>query len=504
MACSIFSLNTTGDVTPTINLTDMNRTAVPAAHTLLAQTMTPIPISPVMPTRTPLPFMILDGLRVVYIVDGNLYVQDSGKPAILITRSVAEDRMPLFSDDGQRIIFYRAGQFGMDSVCVINADGTQEQILVTHELLSAFGNVYDESTTIVSVAFVPGTHQLLFNTHQSVSVEPQIVGSIPHMGNDLFVVDTDTGKLKQLVTPGQGGSFLTSPNGKWVAVQALDHIDVIDVQGRNVLRSLVTYDPDGYDTRFRWAPMFWTQDSSELIIVQPAPFYLNGDLEVMARSIWRYSLDTHPGVETRLVPPPLNEMLSVSPDGNWIVYNYDLGALDPNSARGVYLGNLREGTSQLLFTPQPESVNTHPELPTSYHGWNMDSTHVIFTGERSRIYIGNIYREVTRLGPYLFAGWIDNRRYLFYWGALGEIGKQGLVRVMKYPSGLTVENPSAFVFLGHLKRKLVMSNAVITSIISIIGILILVAVSVFITRARSKARPMVNHAGSWLKDAKAP
>jgi len=54
----------------------------------------------------PLPFQMLEGLRVAYIIDGNLYVQDSGKQAVQLTYS-GQDGGPIFSDDGQKIVFYR-------------------------------------------------------------------------------------------------------------------------------------------------------------------------------------------------------------------------------------------------------------------------------------------------------------------------------------------------------------------------------------------------------------
>src|SRR5687768_1452418 len=75
--------------TPTSSVTDVNGTPLSGALTEVTQTMTAIPTSTVVPTdtllpptptRTRLPFMALDGLRVVYTTsNGNLYVWDSGK-----------------------------------------------------------------------------------------------------------------------------------------------------------------------------------------------------------------------------------------------------------------------------------------------------------------------------------------------------------------------------------------------------------------------------------------
>src|SRR5688572_796501 len=271
-ACGALSTGPTGNGRPKISSTDMNGTALPTALTLLAQTMTVLPTSTVSPidtplvpisTQTPLPFMALDGLRAVDVGgDSNLYVQDSGKPSIQITQGVksTEYRPPLISDDGQKIIFYRAGEAALYSVYTINVDGTGEQLLVDPERLSAFGGEYDPSTILTSLTFVPGTHLLLFNTNQPSNYNPYL----PYVGNDLFIVDTDTAEIKQLKAPDQGGNFLAAPNGKWVAVQTLDHIDIIDVQGRIIQGNLVVYPKDASHIV---VPMAWPQDSSELMIL---------------------------------------------------------------------------------------------------------------------------------------------------------------------------------------------------------------------------------------------
>src|ERR1051325_3199678 len=117
VTCGTLPTQTTGN--RTINLTDVNSTAQSAASTLFAQTMVATPTSTIVPTdmllspittQTPLPFIALDGLRVAYIMGDNLYVQDSGKRTIQLAHGVEnlKNRPPLISDDGQKIIFYRA------------------------------------------------------------------------------------------------------------------------------------------------------------------------------------------------------------------------------------------------------------------------------------------------------------------------------------------------------------------------------------------------------------
>ena len=442
VACGPLAPDTKNISTPTISL-DANSNPLSGALTEVAQTMVVTPSSTAIPietvfaaTPTPLPFMALDGLRVVYTDNnGNLYVQDSGKPSLQLTDNVKEStegRPPLISDDGQKIIFYRTGEAELDSVYTINADGTGEQLLVDPKRLSVFGQEYDTSTSLEFLAFVPGTHLLLFKTFESINSDPDLSGwmtYIPYKGNDLFIVDTDTAKIRQLKTPNQGGNFLAAPNGKWVAVQTPDHIDIIDVQGRIIQGNLVVYTKAASHIV---VPMAWTQDSRELIVL---PSEIPLDVGVPAvRTIWRYPLDGSPGIEVKLTPAPVYDYYAISRDGNWIVYSYDMGSLDPETTSGVYLGNLHDGTSQLLYAPQPNENTGFVDVPLDYEGWSPDSTHFIFADD-IRMYIGNIHGEIAPIkiqGWLQLSGWIDKYRYLMEDGTLGEIGKQALVSVVEH------------------------------------------------------------------------
>lgn len=433
----------TGNTSPTINLTDVNSTAQSAAATLLAQTLAPtttaIPTDISKFTPTPPPFEALKELRVVYITNqGDLYVQDSGKQVIQLTHNVKNssyDHPPLISDDGQKIVFYRAGESNLDSVYVINADGSGEQVLVNPELISVFGKEYDKYTTLFSLAFVPGTHSLLFNTYQQGYFDPESAGWLPIVGDDLFVVNTDTGKINQLEKPWQGGNFLAAPNGKWIAVQTLDHIDVIDVEGQGIHHNLVTYKK--IESHII-VPMSWTQDSKELIILpSEVPLFAAG--ATVTRTVWRYPINGDPSTQIKLNPPPVYDTYSVSPDGNWIAYIY---ATDNNSVAvpptpfGIYLGNLHDGASQLL-NPLSDSP-----LTAEMSGWSPNNTHFIFSDE-FRMYVGNTQGDISPLelkGTGII-GWIDDNRYLMRSGILGEIGEPKLVKV--------AEHFDTSVFLGH-------------------------------------------------------
>src|SRR5690242_204099 len=71
---------------------------------------------------------------------------------------------------------------------------------------------------------------------------------------------------------------------------------------------------------------------------------------------------------------------------------------------GLYLGNLRDGTSELL-------VPLHSDDTIGYiEGWSSDNVHFIFSDANYRLYLGDINGEIThidvRQGVEL-SGWID-------------------------------------------------------------------------------------------------
>jgi hypothetical protein len=411
-------------------------------ETAMNVTMTPEPPTPTgpKPTWTPLPFFTLDGLRVAYVIKGNLYVQESGGQPLQLTQS-GEDGYPQFSDDGQRLIIYRG-----PSVYLVNIDGSGEQELATGKQLARLGHGYDQVAGVGEMVFVPGTHQLLFQTNTKTN-QPQTATPPPidlNVDNveinqqptgDLLLMDVDSGKIKLLFPPGaQVGYFQASPDGKMAWVWVNDHIDVISLDGKSKQR-LADY-PSASERYYMEPGLFWTQDSRKLSLFLPAEESgLNGGPKL--RTIWQFSLDGGSPVEIHFSPPPeLINYSSISPDGNWVVYTYngtEMLKFDfPTS--GVYLGNLRDGTTQ--FTG---FLGTG----ASAYYWSPDSEH--FTFDSDGMFLGNTRGEITQIGDGGFLGWVDDRRYLSGGKAMGEIGKEGKVRVVNLPAGY-LEN-FTFVFI---------------------------------------------------------
>ena len=401
------------------------------------QTPTILPTETPATTATPLPLFTLDGLRMAYIIDGNLYVQDSGGQPVQLTNS-GLDRSPILSDDGQKIVFYR-GDF--DNVYSIDADGGQEQTLLNGPLSNIAAG-----TKVGDFAFVPGTHQLLFNTYLC---EPQ--KELPACAMSIFLADTDTSKVTKTLITGLKGAywgsppFQISPDGKMVGIAISGHIDIFDLQGQVVRHSIMTYIPSEPSELF--PIQYWLPDSSGLVVLLPNEEHLEAPMLSYRYTAWRYVFEDNMATQIPLDPQP-EELggcgMHVSPDRNWIIYNKDVSGQ-------FFVGDLRDGHTQLyvqyacpIYSPYQDN-----------HSWSPDNKHFVYE-KSGRSFLGAIDEPpVSSDGDFL--GWVDASHYIFH--AATEGPAHILVRavtngaITTYESGISLPAQNfvefTFVILGH-------------------------------------------------------
>jgi len=368
-----------------------------------------------------------------YVINGNLYFQGGSNPPVQLTHS-RDDWQPLFTNDAEKIVFFRGRT--PHELYSINTDGSQEQELITNSMLIALDLGYDETTGVQSLSFLPNTHLLLFNTGKVDLYHPQETG--PSISNeDLFLVDMDTNKINVLLPPGKEEGFRVSPDGNLVAIQTKGHIDVIEINGKMIYRNLVTYTPTHpYDLKPNF---FWGSDSAELIVALPAReiYDLSGP---EAYSIWRYSINGSAKAQLSFNPPPLDSCCA-SPDGNWFLYNYGYypGKTSDKITSGLYLGNLRDGSTQLYVQ--------YSQL----FSWNPDSIHFIF-GDGQEIFLGAVSEQAKFIVKGRFMGWLDDNLFLYYSFDndtlfVGDIRKTGIPIFTNMPIGLPLEGRNFFTFV---------------------------------------------------------
>jgi len=340
-------------------------TTAPSLTPSFTPTNTKLPPTP-SGTSTPTPIPVVappDGLHMAFVIDGNLYFQEGSNPRIQLTNS-GKDHFPFFSEDGQKLIFYRGKSFPTD----LYSYDIQEQV---EHLIVSNGPAY--------ATFLPRSHQLLYSTAQS------------DQENITYIADTDTGKIRKL--PYYLNDFNISPDAKYVADDGVGNIFVSDLGGNFRVRRLVSYTPS--QPSFLPPGIMWEPDSKGLIILLPVR--TNFDLGYISEfTVWRYTLNDGKGIQVPLdILPTEGKPGMVSPDGKWILYN------STENHYGFYLADLNTGHAELYAS----------EGYISYY-WSSDSEHFIYSN--GDLYLGSINGSPQRIGDGDFLGWIDSSRYFYY------------------------------------------------------------------------------------------
>lgn len=388
---------------------------IPPTETLSPlPTLTPNPVTIIDPTTIPSPAPIpvstateiysLDNLRMAYIVDGNLYIQNGSNPPTQLTDN-RQDIYPMFSDDGEKIVFYRGRNNENNSIFSINADGSHIQEIITKGWLDTLG----VGTKAGHLAFIPNTHQFLFNTYLCPDNDDMYSGCTV----GLFLADTNTGKLKEIVKPALGGrllldgdsrwggNFSISPDGNLLSIAHAGQIDILSMDGKVIHHNIMEY-PPGMPIEL-YPRVYWFPDSSGFITALPAEkeyyfWVMSGN---PAYTIWRYTFDKNIATQIPLDPTLLwirmdsNDVVSVSPNREWVVYF-------ANDCQ-LYKGNLLDGSTELL-------------LPCKYHleiQWNLDNMHFASGAYPEESIFGSIDSPLG-YPPGYFLGWIDAKRFLYF------------------------------------------------------------------------------------------
>lgn len=340
---------------------------------------------------------------VLFARDGNLYLQDSDQAAAALTQTEGSgfimERM--LSDDGQKIVFLRGKTSKSAStnadIYTVSADGSDLRLLLPPEWLATLskGTVRGAALPV----FVPGTHQVLFETSLCQSPADGAPCSV-----GIFLADADGGETKTILTPGKAQApsmqarFQVSPDGKLVAVASPGHVDIFDIDGQLVRGGIFLYTPSTSETQY--ATLFWLPDSSGLIAALPTnTFHIAAyNKDVPAYAIWRYTLADSHAEPIPLDPSPMNlqgaaDRFLVSPNGRWLLY----GGNGP-AASDVYLGDLTNGQVQLIGNnPQP------------VFSWSPDSQR--FFGQNFAGVIGERVAQVTKKN-FDVLHWIDAAHFL--------------------------------------------------------------------------------------------
>jgi hypothetical protein len=349
------------------------------------------------PGPTPFPLYPVDNIQIVYLLDGNLYVQRSKREAVKLISSERGISALYLSDDGEKIVFWSQMEDSTHQVGLfsINTDGNQEQLLLSKEWLDSRG-----INTPFSVDFISGTHKFF------ISTGPCQGGDVDNCMINLSIVDADTGKIRQFLNPYLPGTleFTISPNGQMVAVASKGDITIHNIGGNIIYPNIMNYT---VSTPSELYPMIeWLSDSSGVVAALPKnvhagwafPYYF-------AYEIWSYKL----GGQASLIPldgqQPFWTMtgcggaISVSPDGALLLYSQDTE---------LFIGHLLDGHTQLAGMSG---------CWDGYKNWSPGSNYFLYRNTASN-QDGSIIsiHGSSFVAPWagLVGQWIDKNHYLVF------------------------------------------------------------------------------------------
>lgn len=345
-----------------------NATQANAAVTLVISTPFPastpsVPTSPpTLPTPTFISAALPGSLIVAYVVEDRLWIWKKNTPQPLVQRKSISD--PLISDDGQWLLFLErhgspdGSEPPSNEVWVVKTDGSKLQRLLGAEDLMTF--VGEEPSLLINdISWIPGSHEILFNTEKIVEGPP---GSLPLF--DLYSLDL-AGSVKRLADPGKGGKFIPSPNGQHVALITDSRIKILDLENGEQ-RTLLEFKPLSFpnDSGPSTPKVIWDPQGRFVITsILPQDLYSPETYAGELEQIWRLFVDGQ--VELIAEFQPFVPAAGI--------------AFSPNLQYFFYLKNLCIDGMGMLYVHNIASAEEYPiscvwNLPE----WVPDSEHFIF------------------------------------------------------------------------------------------------------------------------------
>jgi hypothetical protein len=315
---------------------------------------------------------------VAYASQGNLWLWDEGEPLQQLSTSGDIQQVSL-SGDGQIIAFTRKLDEYHQDLWAINADGSNEQCLITVDELAQLDGSKDAlGVSPIGLQWEPGKHRLKFNTYPILDgiwiFEPSLV----------WLVDTDTGEISS--APYHGGHISYSPDGKQVAVFNLGGISLVNLDGSNLRENVLPgYHGIGEGESYYHPWPHWASDSSSLLVALPDEdaMYNKGS----TITVWRIPVEGKPNVIGHW--KAFSPSVSFSPDQNYMAYwPWPEGAANQ---RELHLSG-----TDIEAGKQPKDVG-YIQGELGILAWSPDSQHILFgmvsLNKQMQLYLGHICQQ---------------------------------------------------------------------------------------------------------------
>ena len=351
-----------------------------------------------VPTPTGITFRIpSQTLKLVYIIEGNLWYREEGQSPIRLT-SQGDAYLVALSDDAYLVAYARELDYGSRELWVVNTDGSGAHVLVDSATFQDL-KFYEEDLTgaPLQLGWLPGTDLVVFST-AIVYEGPGMVSK-----HEVLTVDANSRTMTLLAEIGYGGEFSISPDASQIAMALPDRISLVNTDGSG-LRELFSF--PHLDTGSEWyyyPPLSWTLDSTIVRLILP-PEHPMFDLDVPTRIISLPTDGSSPRIVGEVLTIPVFYVKSIlSPDARQLAY--------------VGPGSSENPGSGILYT---SSVNGSGATPYDdgqiyLYAWSPDNRHFLYSANGLNK-IGNIREPEVSFqipGPLSKTQFFDPSHYLF-------------------------------------------------------------------------------------------
>ena len=358
------------------------------------------------PTASAPPMQPQTGLQIVYIDGGNVWLLSGDQPARQLTNG-GDAYRALISDDGQQIVYLRRDPQDSHPVEIrtVGRDGQGDRSLFAPAQFDALyplkSFVHNDLNSIV---FLPGTHTLMLNT-QGIAEGPGLAKY-----DDLLTLDADTGALRTLFAPGEGGDFAISPDGARLAIVRPDSISLANADGSGLRATLIRYTPvTTYSEYQYYAQPVWSPDSTTLGVVIPSPDPLAPN---PTGTVWKVSADggqpSQVGrlsgdfffIQTGVAP-------SLSPSMAWVAFLQGGGGSSPPDLHLIH----PDGSGEVVI----------PGANARWEGWSPGSDHFAYSaGGPPALFVGELGSTPFQIGQGQNLRWLSDDAYLYLAGTTGD------------------------------------------------------------------------------------
>ncbi len=343
-------------------------------------------------------------LRIAYTSAGNVWLIEGADPPRQLSHTGHADRV-LLSSDGVYVAYVDNDfESGVFELRVVNADGSGDRGILDQ---ADFDSLYplEEARHFLpsQMAFLFGTHRLLFNT-QATFEGPGLL-----QNDDILSIDMDTDSLEKLLAPGSGGDFYPSPDGTKLAIIQSTSIGFSDSDGSNLHPEILTFPAVMTYLEYSYYPEpVWSPDSSHFAVVIPSQDPLAPDPK---STVWILSVDGRPPIQTALI------------DGqSFFPQAFGAPVIAPDLSKVAFM---RPGTEQndehLVFADEDsgsEIVYTTGNL--RWVGWSPSSSAFVYSVGPMDLQLGAIGEPPQPLGNGMQFRWVNSEDYLFLTGSRGD------------------------------------------------------------------------------------